>query len=50
MSGIRRPAPAARQWKSPGPVSSAFIDAPEPVTVLMGPAGGGKTVTSLPCP
>jgi hypothetical protein len=34
-------------WKSPGPVSTAFLEATEAVTVLMGPAGGGKTTTGL---
>lgn len=34
-------------WSSPGPVSTAFVDSMAPVSVLMGPAGGGKTVTSL---
>ncbi|WP_037300560.1 hypothetical protein [Rubritepida flocculans] len=36
-----------RAWKSPGPVSSAFVDSDAPVSVLMGPAAGGKTVTGL---
>lgn len=36
-----------RPWTSPGPVSTAFCDTDEPVSVLMGPAAGGKTVTSL---
>jgi hypothetical protein len=36
-----------RQWSSPGPVSDAFVATDAPVSVLMGPAAGGKTVTSL---
>lgn len=36
-----------RPWTSPGPVSSAFIATQAPVSVLMGPAAGGKTVTAL---
>ncbi|WP_206934157.1 hypothetical protein [Roseococcus thiosulfatophilus] len=34
-------------WSSPGPVSTAFVDSTAPVSVLMGPAGSGKTVTGL---
>jgi len=36
-----------RPWTSPGPVSTAFVDTTAPVSVLMGPAAGGKTVTGL---
>jgi len=36
-----------RAWTSPGPVSTAFVDTDAPVSVLMGPAAGGKTVTGL---
>jgi hypothetical protein len=36
-----------RPWTSPGPVSSAFLATTAPVSVLMGPAAGGKTVTGL---
>lgn len=36
-----------RPWSSPGPVSTAFCDTDAPVSVLMGPAAGGKTVTSM---
>jgi hypothetical protein len=43
----RRAAAAPPAWRSPGPVSSAFVDTAAPVSVLMGPAGGGKTITGL---
>jgi hypothetical protein len=36
-----------RPWTPPGPVSAAFCSTAAPVSVLMGPAAGGKTVTSL---
>lgn len=32
---------------SPGPVAQAFIDAAEPITVLMGPEGSGKTTSGI---
>lgn len=38
---------SSRRWESPGPVSTAFVDTDAPVSVLMGPAAGGKTITSL---
>jgi hypothetical protein len=45
---MSRPLPTATpRWQSPGPVSTAFVDSNAAVTVLMGPAGGGKTVTGL---
>lgn len=32
---------------APGPVAQAFIDAREPITVLMGPEGSGKTTSGI---
>ncbi|MBR0651357.1 hypothetical protein GXW78_16915 [Roseomonas terrae] len=32
---------------SPGPIAQAFVDADEPITVLMGPEGSGKTTTGI---
>lgn len=32
-------------WKSPGPVSSAFMASNKPVQFINGPVGGGKTTT-----
>lgn len=34
-------------WQPPGPVSAAFFENLEPISVLMGPVAGGKTVTGL---
>lgn len=47
MTRAARRHDAPEPWQPPGPISAAFCDAPEPVTCLMGPAGGGKTTTSL---
>lgn len=32
---------------APGPIAQAFIDAREPITVLMGPEGSGKTTSGI---
>ena len=34
-------------WKSPGPVSSAFMRSMAPVQIIQGPIGSGKTTTAL---
>lgn len=34
-------------WKSPGPVSSEYLMAPEDITCIVGPFGSGKTTTSF---
>lgn len=40
------PAPLdIRQWKSPGPTITAFMGSTAPVEAIMGPVGGGKTIS-----
>lgn len=34
-------------WESPGPVASAYLTSRDPYPIIMGPAGSGKTVTSV---
>ena len=34
-------------YTPPGPVAQAFLSAPEPTAVIMGPLGGGKTTSAL---
>jgi hypothetical protein len=34
-------------WSPPGPVAAAFLEAQDPIAVLMGPVGGGKTTVGL---
>lgn len=38
---------AAPVLVAPGPVAQAFVDADEPITVLMGPEGSGKTTSGI---
>lgn len=38
---------AAPRLIAPGPVAQAFVDAEEPITVLMGPEGSGKTTSGI---
>lgn len=49
---IDKPAPDDRPldmrvWKSPGPVISAFMASTAPVVGVMGPIGGGKTISTF---
>jgi hypothetical protein len=34
-------------WSPPGPVARAFLEAMDPIALLMGPVGGGKTTVGL---
>lgn len=34
-------------WSPPGPVSVAFLENRDPISLIMGPVGGGKTTTGL---
>lgn len=36
-----------RAWKPPGPVAQAFAEAMDPISLIMGPIGGGKTTAAL---
>jgi hypothetical protein len=38
--------PVVQLYEPPGPVGAAFIDSTHPISVIMGPAGSGKTVAS----
>jgi hypothetical protein len=37
----------AALWEPPGPVAQAFLECEDPVALLMGPVGSGKTITGL---
>lgn len=38
---------AGATFRAPGPISGAFLENVEPISVLWGPVGSGKTVTAL---
>jgi hypothetical protein len=35
-----------QEYKPPGPIGAAFIESTHPISIIMGPAGSGKTVAS----
>ncbi|WP_216072563.1 hypothetical protein, partial [Acinetobacter nosocomialis] len=35
------------EWTTPGPVATAYLQSKSPLDFIMGPAGSGKTTTSV---